>query len=126
MDDPDLTMEEYIELEAEKLVGMAELVTGKQLHMVRYGFSSEPTVSPKHFDEVNLKDETSLSEYNDEDYNVISFNDLFSNNMYFINDSKMHTDNDDDKIHVKQFSKDTSIEPLPNVISIDIDTMHKG
>ncbi|GJY29557.1 hypothetical protein Tco_0405324 [Tanacetum coccineum] len=40
-------------------------------------FSSEPTVSPQYVDEVNLKNETSLSECDDEEYNVISYNDLF-------------------------------------------------
>nr|GEY58370.1 hypothetical protein [Tanacetum cinerariifolium] len=87
----------------------------------KLGFSSEPIVSPQHVDEVDLKDETSLSEYNDEEYNVISFNDLFPFNIYFFNDSKLHTDNDDDdKIDIKQSPGDISIEPLPNVISIDV------
>nr|GEZ75027.1 hypothetical protein [Tanacetum cinerariifolium] len=82
----------------------------------KLGFSSEPIVSPQHVDEVDLKDETSLSEYN-----VISFNDLFPFNIYFVNDSKFHTDNDDDdKIDIKQSLRDISIEPLPNVISIDV------
>ncbi|GJW42465.1 putative ribonuclease H-like domain-containing protein, partial [Tanacetum coccineum] len=86
--------------------------------MVRSGFSSKPLVSPQHVDEVDLKDETSLSKYDDEEYNVVSFNGFFPFNIYSVNDSKLHTDNDDDddKINMKQFSRDTSTEPLPNVI----------
>ncbi|GKD45702.1 hypothetical protein Tco_1270347, partial [Tanacetum coccineum] len=74
-------------------------------------FSSEPTVSPQHVNEVNLKNKTSLSKYDDEEYNVISFNDLFS-----INDSKLDMDNDDDNIDIKQSLGDISTESFPNVI----------
>ncbi|GKB97751.1 hypothetical protein Tco_0983888, partial [Tanacetum coccineum] len=41
-------------------------------------FLIEPTVSPQHIDEFNLKDETSLSKCDEEEQNVICFNDLFS------------------------------------------------
>nr|GFB45264.1 isochorismate synthase, chloroplastic [Tanacetum cinerariifolium] len=37
MDDPNITMEEYIRLEEEKLVGMVRCITGRLLHMVRSG-----------------------------------------------------------------------------------------
>nr|GEU78185.1 hypothetical protein [Tanacetum cinerariifolium] len=98
-----------------KLLEIVKFITEKLLRMVRSGFSSEPIVSPRHVDEVDLKDETSLSEYNDEEYNVISFNDLFPFNIYSVNDSKLHTDNDDDnKINIKQSPRDISIKPLPN------------
>ncbi|GKA44499.1 hypothetical protein Tco_0737223 [Tanacetum coccineum] len=40
-------------------------------------FLTEPTVSPQHIDEFNLKDETSLSECDEEEQNVLNFNDLF-------------------------------------------------
>ncbi|GJV03043.1 hypothetical protein Tco_1336612 [Tanacetum coccineum] len=83
-------------------------------------FSSEPTISPHHIDEVNLKNETLLSEYDGKEYYVISFNDLFPFNVFFVNDSKLYTDNDDDKIDIKQSSRDLSIEPSHNVISIDV------
>ncbi|GKC71446.1 hypothetical protein Tco_1117329 [Tanacetum coccineum] len=79
-------------------------------------FSSEPTVSPQHVNELNLKNETSLSEYDDEKYNVISYNDLFPFNIIYVNDSKVDKDNDDDNIDIKQSLGDISIEPLPNVV----------
>nr|GEX92528.1 hypothetical protein [Tanacetum cinerariifolium] len=55
-------------------------------------FSTETTLCPQHIDEFNLKDETSLSEYKD----------------------------NDDKIDIKQSSGDMSIIPLPNVINTDV------
>ncbi|GJW50396.1 hypothetical protein Tco_0091747, partial [Tanacetum coccineum] len=83
-------------------------------------FSSEPTASPQHVDELNWKNKISLSEYNDEEYNVIFHNDLFYFNIISVNELKLDTDSDNDKIDIKQSSGDISIEPLRNVISIDV------
>ncbi|GKB04881.1 hypothetical protein Tco_0833076 [Tanacetum coccineum] len=82
-------------------------------------FSTEPTVSPQHIDEFNLKYETSLSECDEEEQNVLYFNDLFSFNVIDPDDSKSDEDNDDDKIDIEQSSRDLSIKPLPNVINVD-------
>ncbi|GKC67366.1 hypothetical protein Tco_1099964, partial [Tanacetum coccineum] len=82
-------------------------------------FLTEPTVSPQHIDEFNLKDETSLSECDEEEQNVLNFNDLFPFNVIYPNDSKLDTDNDNDKIDIEQPSGDMSIIPLPNVINVD-------
>ncbi|GJW65162.1 hypothetical protein Tco_0117046, partial [Tanacetum coccineum] len=85
---------------------------------LRLDFSSEPTLSSQHVDEVNWKNKTSLSKYDDEKYNVISkrkalkkrfskkenFNilsidkDLFSYDIFSVNDLKLDKDNDEDKI----------------------------
>ncbi|GJS13072.1 hypothetical protein Tco_0407544 [Tanacetum coccineum] len=70
-------------------------------------FLTEPTVSPRHIDEFNLKDETSLSEYNEGKQNVLYFNDLFPFNVIYPDDSKSDKDNDDDKIDIKQTSGGT-------------------
>ncbi|GJS41313.1 hypothetical protein Tco_0566356 [Tanacetum coccineum] len=154
MDDPDITMEEYVQLETERALRngkeynretatYGKILYDENVHYLRFfeiefpvivyndawafnsRFSSEPTVSPQHFDEVDLKDETSLSEYN-----VIPFNDLFPFTIYYVNYSKLHMDNDDDddddKIDFKQFLKNLSIEPLPNLISINISTYAQG
>nr|GEU79348.1 hypothetical protein [Tanacetum cinerariifolium] len=68
-------------------------------------FLTEPTISPQHIDEFNLKDETSLSECDEEEHNVLSFNDLFPFNVIYLDDSKSDKDNDDIKIDVKQSSR---------------------
>ncbi|GKF10671.1 hypothetical protein Tco_0048597 [Tanacetum coccineum] len=53
---------------------------------------TEPTVSPQHIDEFTLKDETSLSECDEEEQNVLCFNDLFSFNVIYLDDSKSDKD----------------------------------
>ncbi|GJW34343.1 hypothetical protein Tco_0054375 [Tanacetum coccineum] len=45
--------------------------------MSKSDFLTEPIVNPKHIDEFNLNDKTSLSEYDEEEQNVLHFNDLF-------------------------------------------------
>ncbi|GKC23644.1 hypothetical protein Tco_1025794 [Tanacetum coccineum] len=67
-------------------------------------FLTEPTVSPQHIDEFDLKDETSLSECDEEEQNILYFNDLFPFNVIYPDDSKSDKDNDDDKIDIKQSS----------------------
>ncbi|GJX83430.1 hypothetical protein Tco_0332911 [Tanacetum coccineum] len=80
---------------------------------------TEPTVSPQHIDEFNLKDETSLSECDEEEHNVLYFNDLFSFNIIYPNDPKSDKDNDDDKVDIEHSFRDMSVIPLPNVINVD-------
>ncbi|GJV84697.1 hypothetical protein Tco_1524595 [Tanacetum coccineum] len=63
-------------------------------------FLTEPTVSPQHIDEFNLKDETSLFECDKEEQNVLNFNDLFPFNVIYPNNSKSDKDNDDDKVDI--------------------------
>ncbi|GJU66711.1 hypothetical protein Tco_1252970 [Tanacetum coccineum] len=47
-------------------------------------FLTEPTLCPQHIDEFDLKDETSLSEYNEEEQNILYFNDLFPFNIIYL------------------------------------------
>ncbi|GKE20964.1 hypothetical protein Tco_1432476, partial [Tanacetum coccineum] len=155
IDGPDITMEEYVQLETKKAIRNGEVYNwetathGKiryveDVHYLKFfetnflaivfddaltfelEFSSEPTASPQHVDEVNLKSETLFSEYDDEEYNVISYNDLFPFNIFSVNDSKLDTDNNNDKIDIKQFSGDILIESSYNIISIDVDTYAQG
>ncbi|GJX05290.1 putative reverse transcriptase domain-containing protein [Tanacetum coccineum] len=64
-------------------------------------FSPEPTVNPQHIDEFNLKNETSLSECDGEEQNVIYFNDLFLFSIIYHDDLKSDKDNGNDKIDIK-------------------------
>ncbi|GJU02464.1 hypothetical protein Tco_1112802 [Tanacetum coccineum] len=75
---------------------------------------TEPTISPRHIDEFDLKDETSLSECDEEEQNILYFNDLFSFNVIYPDDLKSDTNNDNDKIDIEQPSGDMSVIPLPN------------
>ncbi|GJU60229.1 hypothetical protein Tco_1237995 [Tanacetum coccineum] len=104
MDDPNITMEEYIRLEEEK-----DRRSGR---VYNWETATYGKICPQHIDEF---DETSLSEYDGEEQNVIYFNDLFSFNVIYPNDLS-DKDNDNDKIDIEQSSWDLSIEPLPNVV----------
>nr|GFB90770.1 hypothetical protein [Tanacetum cinerariifolium] len=75
---------------------------------------TEPILSPQHIDEFNLKDETSLSECDEEEQNALNFNDLFSFNVIYPNNSKSDKDNDDDKVDIEHSSGDLSVKPLPD------------
>nr|GEX14445.1 ribonuclease H-like domain-containing protein [Tanacetum cinerariifolium] len=77
---------------------------------------TEPALSPQHIDEFNLKDKTSLSEYDEKEQNVLYFNDLFLFNVIYPDDLKSDKDNDNDKINIEQPSGDMSVIPLPNAV----------
>ncbi|GJW21585.1 hypothetical protein Tco_0032207 [Tanacetum coccineum] len=83
-------------------------------------FLTEPAVSPQHIDEFNLKDETSLSECDEEEQNVLNFNDLFPFNVNYPNDSKSDKDNDDDKVDIEHSLGNLFVKPLPDVINTDV------
>ncbi|GJY37694.1 hypothetical protein Tco_0424058, partial [Tanacetum coccineum] len=75
-------------------------------------FLTKPTVSPHKIDEFDLKDETSLSECDEEEKNIICFNDLFPFNVIYPDDLKSDTDNDNDKIDIEKPSGDMSYNTL--------------
>ncbi|GJY87706.1 hypothetical protein Tco_0502334 [Tanacetum coccineum] len=157
MDDPNITMEEYIRLEEEKARRRAIIFNDaftfevmlsceptvsplnnnkidfrisfdesddedymNEFSAIVYNdtltsksdFLTEPALSPQHINECNLKDETSFSKCDEEEQNVLYFNDLFPFNVIYPDDSKSDKDNDDDKIDIKQ-------SPGGNVINTD-------
>ncbi|GKE11718.1 hypothetical protein Tco_1415269, partial [Tanacetum coccineum] len=67
-------------------------------------FLTEPTLCPQHIDEFDLKDETSLSKYDEVEQNVLYFNDLFPFNIIYPEDLKSDKDNDDNEIDMIQSS----------------------
>ncbi|GJR78285.1 hypothetical protein Tco_0149070 [Tanacetum coccineum] len=87
---------------------------------------TEPTVTTQHIDEFNLKDETSLSECDEEEQNVLNFNDLFSFSVIYPNDSKLDKDNDDDKVDIEHSLGDLSVKPLPDVINTNVGAYAHG
>ncbi|GJV70979.1 hypothetical protein Tco_1490974 [Tanacetum coccineum] len=148
MDDPNITMKEYIRLEEEKArrngkvynwetatygriwddnevynlksvetkfpaIVFDDTFTSQaalSLHAITYNDALiEPSISPQHIDEFDLKNETSLSIYNEEELNVLYFNDLFPFNIIYPNDLKSDTDNDDNEIDMIQSSRDADI-----------------
>ncbi|GKE24171.1 hypothetical protein Tco_1435683 [Tanacetum coccineum] len=85
-----------------------------------------PILNPQHIDEFNLKDESSLSECDKKEQNILNYNDLFPFNIIYTNDSKSDKDNDDNKVDIKHSSGDLSIKLLPDVINTDVVPMHMG
>ncbi|GKD73935.1 hypothetical protein Tco_1332217 [Tanacetum coccineum] len=57
---------------------------------------TKPILNPQHIDEFDLNDETSLSEYDEEEQNILYFNDLFPFNTICPDDLKLEKDNDID------------------------------
>nr|GEW81977.1 hypothetical protein [Tanacetum cinerariifolium] len=116
-------MEEYIRLEEEKArkrrkvfnweIAKYAIVYNDALTS-KSDFSTEPTLCPQHIDEFDLKDETSLFECDEEEQNVLYFNDLFHFNVIYPDDLKSDKDNDDDKINIEHSSGDLSVKPLPD------------
>ncbi|GKA21810.1 hypothetical protein Tco_0707772, partial [Tanacetum coccineum] len=82
-------------------------------------FLTVPTLSPQHIDKFDLKSETSFSECDGEEQNVLYFNNLFPFNVIYPDDSKSDKDNDDDKVDIEHSSGDLSVKPLPDEINTD-------
>ncbi|GJY21861.1 hypothetical protein Tco_0394427 [Tanacetum coccineum] len=94
--------------------------------MSKSDFLTKPTLSPQHIDELDLKDETSLSKYDEVEQNVLYFNDLFPFNAIYPDELKSDTNNDNDKINIEQSSRNLSVNPLPDVINTDVGAYAQG
>ncbi|GKF34570.1 hypothetical protein Tco_0107770, partial [Tanacetum coccineum] len=87
MDDPDITIEEYVRYETKKAL--------------RNAIVYDDALSSQHVDEVNWKNETSLSQHDDGKYNAISENvlgidkDLFSYDILSIDNLKLNKEDDE-------------------------------
>ncbi|GJZ04326.1 hypothetical protein Tco_0537601 [Tanacetum coccineum] len=85
---------------------------------------TKPTISPRQR-EFDLKYETSLSECDEKEQNVLYFNDLLPFNVIHPDDLKSDTGNDNDKIDIEQPSGEMSVIPSPNVINVDTQGSNK-
>ncbi|GJU82615.1 hypothetical protein Tco_1284980 [Tanacetum coccineum] len=68
----------------------------------KYDYLTKQTLSPRHNNESDLNDETSLSEYDVVGQNVLYFNDLFPFNVIHPIDLKSYEDNDNKEIDIIQ------------------------
>ncbi|GJT23211.1 hypothetical protein Tco_0893148 [Tanacetum coccineum] len=78
---------------------------------------TESILSPQHIDEFDLNDEISLFEYDEEEQNVLYFNDLFPFNIIHPDDLKSEKDNDDNEIDIIQSSGGNEITQGSNILS---------
>ncbi|GJU29268.1 hypothetical protein Tco_1172857 [Tanacetum coccineum] len=83
------------------------------------GLLTETTISIQRINEFDLKNETSFSKCDEEEQNVLYFNNLFPFNVIYPDNLKSDTDNDNDEIDIEQPSGDMSVIPLPNVINVN-------
>ncbi|GJW42767.1 hypothetical protein Tco_0071566 [Tanacetum coccineum] len=141
MDDPNITMEEYIRLEEEKsrrrgkVYNWETATYGKiwydedvhDLRSVETEFpaivfndcltfeetpSCEPTVSPLNDNKIDFR--ISFDESDDEDYTVIYDKNSFSYKIISVNDLKTDSENDNDKVNMPSFPS-----PEPTVSYFD-------
>ncbi|GJR34008.1 hypothetical protein Tco_1209692 [Tanacetum coccineum] len=87
---------------------------------------TEQISNPQHIDEFNLKDETSLSECDEEEQNVLNLNDLFPFNVIFPDELKTDKDNDNEKVDIEHSLGDLSVKLLPDVINTDVGAYAHG
>ncbi|GJV38390.1 hypothetical protein Tco_1410867 [Tanacetum coccineum] len=112
MDNPNITMEEYIRLEEEK-----SIETEFPAISFSNQISSEKTLSCERMlsslnDEVDFK--ISFDDFNDEDYTVIFDKNLFSYKIISTNDLKKNSENDNEKVNMPSLSP-----PEPTVSYFD-------
>ncbi|GJY57874.1 hypothetical protein Tco_0457766 [Tanacetum coccineum] len=110
MDNLDITMEEYIELEAEKAHRCDfPAIVYKDALTSELGVSSEPMVSAHHVKKVDFDFVISFDESDDEYYTFTYDKNSFSYKLVYVNDLKSDSDNDNDEINIKQSSRDISV-----------------
>ncbi|GJU20263.1 hypothetical protein Tco_1153605 [Tanacetum coccineum] len=100
MDNPNITMEEYIRLEEEK--ARRRVIVFNDTLTSEATLSSEPAVSSLHDNKIDFR--ISFDESNDEDYTVIL--NSFSYKIISANDLKTDSENDNEKVNMPSF-------PLP-------------
>ncbi|GJT50053.1 hypothetical protein Tco_0976210 [Tanacetum coccineum] len=116
MDDPNITMEEYIELEAKKAHSRAfPAIIYKDALAPDHEVSSEPTVTPYQDDKIDFDFKISFDESDDEDYIVSYDKNLFSYKLTFVNDLKPDSNNDQVEINISFM--EISIEPSDSVLN---------
>nr|GEZ77549.1 hypothetical protein [Tanacetum cinerariifolium] len=104
MDDPNITIKEYIWREDEKARRRA-IVFNNTLTSDE-ALSCEPTVSPLNDNKYDFR--ISFDEFEDEDYTVIYDKNSFSYKIISFNDLKTDLENDNDKVNIPSF-------PLPEL-----------
>ncbi|GKB41157.1 hypothetical protein Tco_0886099 [Tanacetum coccineum] len=96
MDDPNITMEEYIRREEEK--AHRRTIVFNDMLTTEASLSCEPTLSSLNNDEINFR--ISFDESDDEDCTVIFDKNSFSYKIIYVNDLKMDSENDNDKVNM--------------------------
>ncbi|GJR10623.1 hypothetical protein Tco_0793275 [Tanacetum coccineum] len=118
MDDPDITMEEYIQLEEEKSCRRGQEFNWET---VTYG-------------KIRYDEDVHFLRYVEMEFPAIVYNDALTSELelscepmiFNVDDLKLDMDNGDDEIDIIQSLGDLSIEPLLNVINTDVGAYAQG
>ncbi|GJT03572.1 hypothetical protein Tco_0824741 [Tanacetum coccineum] len=118
MDDPDITMEEYIRLETEKALRKGKVYNWET---ATYG-------------KIMYDEDVHFLRYVETKFPAIVYNDALTSELelsceptiFNVDDLKLDMGNGDDKIDIKQSSGDLSMKPLPNVINTDVGAYAQG
>nr|GEU29942.1 hypothetical protein [Tanacetum cinerariifolium] len=103
MDDPNITMEEYIRLEEEKARKRGKVYNWET---ATYALSCKPMVSTLNDNQIDFR--ISCDKSDNKDYTVIYDKNSFSYKIIFVNDLKTNSENDNDKVNMPSFP---SFEP---------------
>ncbi|GJT00886.1 hypothetical protein Tco_0822055 [Tanacetum coccineum] len=126
MDDPNITMEEYIQLMADKALGHFETdfpaIVYNDASTSNQNVSSEPTVSIYNAIKSDIDFHISFSDSEDEDYTFIYNKESSSYKLTPINDLKPEPVNDYVEINIESCSENIDVKPMDSVICISKDT----
>ncbi|GKE29395.1 hypothetical protein Tco_1444779 [Tanacetum coccineum] len=75
---------------------------------------TEPILNPRHIDEFN--NETSVSEYDEEEQNILYFNDIFPFNIIRLDDLKSEKDKNDNDVDIIHSSEGNEITHRTNLL----------
>nr|GEV59269.1 hypothetical protein [Tanacetum cinerariifolium] len=109
MDDPNITIEEYIRLEEEKAHR-----NGKVYNWETATYATTSNVTPSYKPTVSLLNDNkidfriSFDESDDEDYMVIYDENSFSYKIISVNNLRTDSENDDDKVNMPSFEPEVS------------------
>ncbi|GJT58626.1 hypothetical protein Tco_1002159 [Tanacetum coccineum] len=99
MDNPNITMKEYIRLQEEKDRSQAIVLDNTLTSDA--AFSCGPTVSPLNYNKIDFR--ISFDESDDEDYTIVYDENSFSNKIISVNNLKTDFENDNDKVNMSSF-----------------------
>ncbi|GKD12154.1 hypothetical protein Tco_1196561 [Tanacetum coccineum] len=126
MDDPNITMEEYIQLMADKAQGHFEIdfpaIVYNDASTSNENVSSNPNVRVYNAIKSDIDFHISFSDSKDEDYTFIYNKDLSSYKLIPANDLKPEPINDYLEINIESCSKNIDVKPIDSVIYISNDT----
>ncbi|GJY92053.1 hypothetical protein Tco_0507835 [Tanacetum coccineum] len=105
MDDPNITMEEYIRLDEEKAHRSVKTefpaIVFDDAFTSEVTLSCEPSVSPLNDNKIDFR--ISFDESDDEDYTVIYDKNSFSYKIISVDNLKTDSENDNDKVNMPSF-----------------------